>query len=281
MRKVSIILPYYNRKEYLTASLDSFLHFYGKWKYNLEVIIVDDGSSPEHRLESLIASYADLPIKLIRIDNKRGRNPALPYNRGVRGATGEILLLSSPEIVHTTDIFKTADFDELTDKDYWCFSVFCPTDVEFNCQMIDRSQGTLAGDYFTHKRYLFEKTKHKMYEDLGANGRNSFNNFWGSWYLHSKYRPSNLNFCVALTKKRYEEIRGFDERMISSGYDDTEILERLLPSMRIQYFDDFVGLHLNHPPTYEDKNPIGNKDLYEKIKNGSVPRWNNDDWGKL
>ena len=50
MKKISIILPYYNRKTLLLHTLKSFEHFY--CDKNIEIVIVDDSSDEEERLEN-------------------------------------------------------------------------------------------------------------------------------------------------------------------------------------------------------------------------------------
>ena len=102
MSKVSIILPYYNRKALILLTLKSFEHFY--CEQDVEVVIVDDGSDDDHRLEDSLDFNLD--IKLIRLDNKNGINPCYPYNVGVRESSGDILILSSPETFHTTNVFR-------------------------------------------------------------------------------------------------------------------------------------------------------------------------------
>lgn len=72
MEKVSIILPYYNRKKYLITTLDSFQLLYSDIT-NLEIVIVDDCSNEENRIEDIIDTY-NLDIKYIRIDENNGVN---------------------------------------------------------------------------------------------------------------------------------------------------------------------------------------------------------------
>ena len=53
-------------------------------KYNFEVVIVDDNSNDENRLEEDIKQFS-IPIKLIVISNEeKGNriNPCAAYNRG-------------------------------------------------------------------------------------------------------------------------------------------------------------------------------------------------------
>ena len=61
-RSVSIILPYYNRKELVIHTLQSFELLYVDKK--IEVVIVDDGSNDHNRLEDIVSNF-NLNVKLI------------------------------------------------------------------------------------------------------------------------------------------------------------------------------------------------------------------------
>lgn len=276
---ISILLPYFERLSYLEATLDSFNWFYRTLK-DIEVVIVDDGSKDEQRVEGLLSKYPKLNIKLVRLDNKNGINPCLPYNVAARNASGDILILSSPETIHTRSVFSLTKFDEMGADDYYCLSVFCPTDQWMNQLWLDPKMDVslkLAGLAGMNPRQTFT-------EYLGMWGKDSFANRWGSWYLHSQHRPSALNFCSAIRKDKFVSLGGFDQRFRSgTGFDDNEFRDRLLSSgAQIKYFDDFYALHLNHPPVYGKGDPVSNQQLFDKIKNGSEPAYGfNDDWGKM
>ena len=81
--KVSIIVPVYNTADYLSACLDSLL---AQTYENLEIIIIDDGSTDNS--PAIIESYAkkDSRIKTIRQKNQ-GLSGA--RNAGLKEATGE------------------------------------------------------------------------------------------------------------------------------------------------------------------------------------------------
>ena len=88
MSKTSIILPYYNRKNYLITTLDSFQRLYSS-NEDFEVVIVDDGSNDENRVEDIIGNY-NLDINHTYIENNDGVNPCYVYNVGVRKSKGDI-----------------------------------------------------------------------------------------------------------------------------------------------------------------------------------------------
>lgn len=270
--RYSIILPYYNRKEYLSATLQSLSHFYGN-RRDVEIVVVDDGSDDRHRVDDLVTRHS-LHINLVRIDNKRGINPCYPYNVGARKATGDVLILSSPETIHTNNIFELCgDFAQFSDSSYYLFSVFCTTDGDANKRL-------LADSEFVDKLLYVKNVRDKMYLGLGEQGRPEFNNEFGSWYLHSRYRHTHLNFLSAVSKKTFSLISGFDESFrFGTGFDDTEFADRLIPNTPdIQYFDGAEAIHLNHPPVYKGS-PITNERLYfGRRKN---PYQTNDGWGRL
>jgi len=266
-KKVSIILPYYNRKKLILNTLKSLEYFYGR-KYNLEVVIVDDVSNDEHRLENDL--NFDLDIKLIRLENKNGINPCYPYNVGVRESNGDIIILSSPETFHSTNIYDiTNNFSELNNNTYLLFSVFCVTDLNLiNDLLID----------FGANIKSFDNNKKLFYQNLGENGYD-FNNRYGSWYLHSKYRASGLNFFTALTREKYYELSGFDERFrAGTGFDDDEFKDRLIQSgVNFIYYDDTVAIHVNHE-IVNNAAPTTNQSLYHYTKTNKYLK--NDLWGK-
>lgn len=275
MKTLSFLLPYFNRKEYILPTLSSYLHFYKEYK-NIEFIIVDDCSDEKERLEDTISSFTSqgLNIKLIRLSNKVGKNPARPYNIAARNSSGDIFILSSPEIMHTNDIVKTSDFDNFGTNDYWFYSVFCPTDRDVTKRMI-------APETYLSKEEFLNDLKGKINAQPGTNGKPSFANEHGSWYLHSSYRPSNLNFLAAISREKYFKIKGFDERLTGTGYDDDEFLFRARQESNIKYFDDFVAIHINHPPVYGSGNPVSNIKMYNAICKGEISRWNDDNWGLI
>ncbi|GAB7140251.1 hypothetical protein RsTz2092_01990 [Deferribacterales bacterium RsTz2092] len=83
---VSVVIPFYNVREFIPRCLESIIHQSYK---NLEVILVDDGSTDDS--VSICDSYinADSRIKLVKIQNNSG--PATARNEGLRCATGDFI----------------------------------------------------------------------------------------------------------------------------------------------------------------------------------------------
>ena len=67
----------------------------------LEVIIVDDGSNPEHGMQN-VSSMFDFPITLCQIDKKLKdwSGPAVAHNKGILEARGEWILIQNAGVIH-------------------------------------------------------------------------------------------------------------------------------------------------------------------------------------
>ena len=76
--EVSIIVPVFNKADYLGACLDSIL---GQTFRRLEVICVDDAS--EDQCKEILQDYANRDQRLKVISNASNIGPALSRNRGI------------------------------------------------------------------------------------------------------------------------------------------------------------------------------------------------------
>ncbi len=86
--KISVIIPVYNRYEFLKEAVDSVL----SQDYNTELIVVDDGSTDETKKISTVPG-----IKYLRIDHSG--MPGAVRNLGVRAADGRyIAFLDSDDL---------------------------------------------------------------------------------------------------------------------------------------------------------------------------------------
>ena len=98
-KKISIVVPVYNGEKYISKCLDSLINQLYK---NIEIIIINDGSSDN--TEKICNKYKEIDsrIKLISVDNggvSRARNI------GIENATGQFLMF--------------CDSDDYASKD-WC-----------------------------------------------------------------------------------------------------------------------------------------------------------------
>jgi len=87
-------MPYYMRQEALDRSLESLRRL--NWAYELEIVIADDGSPVPVRAPGCIVE--SLPVK------HHALNPCVPMNRAVARSTGDVIVLTGPEIEHRTPV---------------------------------------------------------------------------------------------------------------------------------------------------------------------------------
>src|SRR5687768_3824605 len=81
---VSVIIPTYNCEAYIAETVDSVL---GQTFGNLEIIVIDDGSTD--RTREIVASYGPL----VRLITQANSGVCAARNRGIREAAGRYLCL--------------------------------------------------------------------------------------------------------------------------------------------------------------------------------------------
>ena len=100
MKKVSVIMPCFNDGQYIEESIESVLNQTYK---NIELIIIDDGSTDNRTLQ-ILDSIDNDQIKVLKF-NKMG--VAAARNKGIDICTGEYILpLDSDDIIEKTYIEK-------------------------------------------------------------------------------------------------------------------------------------------------------------------------------
>lgn len=91
---VSVVMPYWMRRDILKENLAHYRAFYAQ--ENIEIIVVDDGSP-----EPAEVNDSPFPVRVIRLaDKNHALNPCVPLNLGVENARGDIIVLTNPEVIH-------------------------------------------------------------------------------------------------------------------------------------------------------------------------------------
>ena len=97
---ISVIIPTYNREKTIDRAVDSVL----KQTYsNLEVIVVDDGSSD--RTEEIVKGISDPRVRFYKLPQNGGAGHA--RNEGVKLAGGELIAFHDSDGVEAGKAAKT------------------------------------------------------------------------------------------------------------------------------------------------------------------------------
>jgi len=253
---VSIVTAYNNRWDLFEFTLRTIK----KSKYtDFELIVVDDCSAEEHRLEEKLKQY-DFPITLVRLEkeNKFYTNPCIPFNIGFSYAKGDTVLLQNPECFHMGQVLQKAS--TISDNDYLVFS----------CYNIDKQ--------------LSEKIRNENVKEIDFSAINqSINPIVNrpvshceetAWYNHPIYRDTKMHFACAIKKKDLDDLGGFDENYsFAVAYDDNDLVKRILnKKMNVQYSNVPIVIHQWHGlGNYTQHHPIlsqlfqdFNRTLFEK-----------------
>ena len=182
--KFSIVMSYFNRRDQLIRTLRTIE--LSKCIGETEIIVVDDGSEPEHMLSDLPSVFPFL--KVIRMDpaKKNYVNPCVPFNAGFRAATGDIVVLQNPECLHTGDILQHLK-DNLHQEDYFtysCYSISKPMTLALS-----------AIDWTAPDRIQQLSKSISPLQPVHMWGDGSV-----GWYNHPKYRAVGFHFTAALWK---------------------------------------------------------------------------------
>ena len=256
--KVSLVLAYYNRKRSLINTLNS-IQYYNKNR-DIEVIVVDDCSSPGETIEDLPAKYK-IPVLVVPITQefkKRGWScPVITFNIGFNFITGDVVIIQNPENLHVGDIVG-----------YTLENMRQSTYLSFGCYSMTEKDTDDLHKKIKAKNYSGEFIKSAVGEFKG------FVKPWKDgdtcWYNHSVYRPGFNYFCCALPRKDLEELSGFDERYARGfAYDDCEFLIRVARKPMFQkHVDDPFVIHQFHPVSDYRKNAVPferNRQLYMNL----------------
>lgn len=241
---ISVVTAYYNRKELFTRTLNSMKPNYGK--IDFEVIVVDDGSDDNERLEDIQKDFPFLRIIRLEKKNKWYKNPCIPFNIGFEAIKGDKVIIQNPECYHFGRILEYVD-ENLKENHY----------LSFGCFSLDK-ENTANDDLILNVEHIENLIR--------ENNRTFLKNGDLGWYNHSKYRPEAYHFCAAMTRNDLYDLGGFDERYAKGvGYDDDDFIWRIkAKKMSIDFVDEVIILHQNHYNYSENK--VETEEILKKIR---------------
>lgn len=264
---LSFIYPHRNRFNLFKYTLDSLLSQSDK---DFEVIIVDN--SDESQREELIQGVftyrsLGLDIRGYYVDpakcrfahrNSANYNPCIQQNVGVKKATGEIVVLTSPEVVHAK-----ANVANLKNN-------FLDEDSKFILGWI--------GEQPAHRMPDLKAgiTSEQVKELCSVPGGNRTE-------CRSATHPERY-FIGGIRRSDFLKVGGIPEELSASfGFDDNFFSQNCIRNRIRPIFDDKIaGIHLQHSRSYQG--PMfdhSNKNYVFYLKNKDSMRIANEgrDWG--
>lgn len=223
---VAVIIPTYNRAQTLFTSVQSVL---AQSYENIELIIVDDGSTDE--TAEKIMQLSDARVRYIRQENNSGACAA--RNRGIREAKGQFIALQdSDDIWHSDKLEKQMALLRSANADI----VFCAMR-----QIYYNRRKTRHFPYLSNVSGL--KDKQEIFEQLLSG------NFISSQTILVKADvarqlpfdedlPRMQDWDWALRASQLFSIRFFDEELVDAYIGKDSISSdpgRLIPALRIIY----------------------------------------------
>tara|TARA_Y100000593_G_scaffold95031_1_gene198560 strand:+ start:11787 stop:12608 length:822 start_codon:yes stop_codon:yes gene_type:complete len=233
--EISIVTAYHNRLPQFirTLSVLELCPF-----ENFEVVVVDDASDEEHRLENYVSNFS-FDINLIRIppESKTHCNPCVPFNIGFSHARADKIIIQNPECVYVNDLF--ARVLTLEKNDYQVFRCFAVSVEETNSIL------SFSGSFEEHNELLNNIISSGNEKGLPHEG----GRLDSHWFHHEKFRPVWYHFASAISRSDLVDLGGFDERYaMGINFDDDEFLYRIhSKNMNILANPETV-IHLWHPP---------------------------------
>jgi len=231
---ITIVILYWNRKQQLLKTLESFTHSEHR---NFNVVIVDNNSPEELRLNSY-----PFEKRIIRLTNQSyAKSYISAHNYGfyytLKHIKPEKIIIQHAEIFHNGDVISYSD--KVTDKTY----------ISFACYSLCR------GEYP---------------ETVTINNKCMTFDGESAWYNHKIYRPRFTHFCSAITAKNLKKLNGFDERFCNGiWYDDDYFLLQISRlGLEIELCTDPFVFHQHHEIAMTDRNKINiNQAMFSSLQN--------------
>lgn len=251
--KVSIIIPSYKRCHLLKWGLWSLAK--QEFPFEFETILLNDGIMDG--TEGLSNQYKDkLNIKYIftgqrNLDNKiLWRVPGFALNIGVRNSKGDIIIFCCAEIFHLNNTIELIT------------SIYNSTDTDKVLAMPKAKDDN--GSFLKHIENSNGSFDVKIYD----------------------MQPPLINvkfpFFLAMKRKEFMDIGGYDEDFTGTDYDDADLVTRLIANGCTHVETEAMAIHLWHPRLAMTQERIPrfnyNKKLYED-KRGIIVRNVNREWG--
>ena len=284
--KVSIVMAYFNRKEQLIQTISTINKSSHK---SIELIIVDDASDEDQEPNSFVNTIhirSGIVIKIITIKqcDKNWVNPCIPYNIGFKNATGDIVIIQNPEVMHVgdciTDVVNNLQigdwmtfncwgspsfsinesFKTKTNDQIFTFLKNCSNRIGGNSVQRDDVGGWLnhCNLHFVAYHYLGAIYREDLFDKMDGGFREDFKNSVGldddefvkrliykNFNFKIRNIDNNVSMCIHLFHEKPQQLRVFDWRV------NRQIFENYCLEMGFHPMNDINRAPKNEIPMYK------------------------------
>jgi len=270
--KLSVVMSSYQRGRLVLWSLLSLA------KQEVlpdEIIFIDDGSQDgtDRVVKNFQKEFPEIDLRYFYNNNPGWTICVLGMNCGIRQATGDIIMLTMPEMLHISPDVKVIK-------------------KHFAKPENDRTILTADPFYQVHGLMLQRLTEENLSNPISITKLPDVNE-WYNGYQPSQdsityRRHGGQHHIAGILKKHLVAIGGYDENFLhaGSGYDDIDLMLRLgyYGIKRIRTMD-IVGIHLHHdaPPQslHDPKTRYLNLEMMQARKKDEWEVNVGKEWGKL
>ena len=251
-KKISVIVPVYNRLEHLRALCQCLIKQEEK---PYELIISDDGSS-----EKIIDFISDLLPKInFKIKHiyqeDLGFRKTRALNNAVREAEGEILVFCDQDLIFPENYIKNI-IKELKEKSFLMSRPVSVNEREKNIILEKLNNGE---EYSKILNFIPNEYKLSVEKTLKKDRLRRILNI----FKLNKRGIRLVGMSYVMYKKDYIAVNGYDEKYMGWGYEDDDFGNRLYVYgvKGREYTKNPIQLHLYHPfdPT---KKQSANEEYY-------------------
>jgi len=233
--KVSVIIPSYNRFDFLLDSINSVL----MQNYeNFEIIVINDGSTEDDYYNYKFPKQVSIIHLEENQKNIHGYGPGSIRNFGTKEATGEYLAFLDDDDIWLEDKLNT-QVSQMLEGNFLLSS----TEGYYGEGRYDKKQSYLLYNqekYMKDYKYLYRKTDFIKNNSLPNIWTSEFTNIWNCFITSS----------VIVQKKLFENLGGFRNLPLWADYDCWKGLQQLTDSLYVDkplfYFDSLHGYGRNY-----------------------------------
>lgn len=252
---ISVIISTYNWPEAFRLSLASFL---AQTDRNFEIIIADDGSSPVNlQTTRACCSKANVPIAYVHHDDKGFRAGTI-RNKAVIQSKGDYLIFIDGDCVVRPDFI--ARHRRLAETGY-----FVPGNRVLLSQLYARE--VIEKGILLHQKQLPEFFLLRVQKKINRITSFFYLPLGFLRYLQLQKWQKAMTCNLAIWKNDFMRVNGFDELFEGWGYEDSDLVIRLIHAGVKRKEGRFAVpvLHLWHPQNDRSQHDLNYQRLLERL----------------